>query len=58
MQTVFRLCGIYKFEVGLSLFNVNNHQVVALVLEEMSLKIETELIPETQHVVFTVFLGP
>lgn len=52
MHTVFRLCGIYQVDINLGFFSVNNHEVVALVLEAVSLKIGTELIPETHHVIF------
>ena len=52
MQTVFRLCGIYQVDINFVFFSVNNHQVVALVLEAVSLKIGNELIPETYHVIF------
>ena len=52
MQIVFRLCGTYQVDINLGFFSVNNHQVVALVFEAVSLKIGTELIPETLHVIF------
>lgn len=52
MQTVFRLCGIYQVDINLGVFSVNNHQVVGLVFEAVNLKMGTELIPETHHVIF------